>query len=362
LENLRLIEGAPPSLNNILDINRLTHVAIHAAAAIGKKHPTAMFGFAAKHGNCCGASMAFDAKQSSGCVMRVVTGDTRAVFGGVMLFTFPITGEDAETMTTAGMPDGTRQLFDCIVAPSFDDAAKEILSRKHGKCRLMVNPALGDINCLRLDETPLIRQVIGGFTEQDNYLFVLDFDDPDMIVTGERDKLAELRLQLAWSVGSQANSNTITIVSKNMLVGPGNGQHDRVGAAELVLKRALDANHGTKVDVTAAVEAVISEYLRANEAPKPIDPRVLAEKAIKTAIDAGHKNRLRGAAAYSDSFFPYPDAPKVLIDAGITHIFCTDRRPADNKRDEELRELCRSRGVTLYQLPDAKARGFAWHG
>jgi len=46
-----------------------------------------------------------------------------------------------------------------------------------------------------------------------------------------------------------------------MLIGNGTGQQDRVGAAEL---------------------------------------------AVKRAIDAGHKEMLSGAAAYSDSFFHFP--------------------------------------------------------
>jgi len=37
------------------------------------------------------------------------------------------------------------------------------------------------------------------------------------------------------------------------------------------------------------------------------------ELAIRRAQDAGHK--IQGALAASDSFFPFPDGPKTLIDA-----------------------------------------------
>jgi len=66
---------------------------------------------------------------------------------------------------------------------------------------------------------------------------------------------------------------------------------------------------------------------------------------------------LAGAAAYSDSFFPFPDAPEALIKNGIKTIFST----SGSINDEKIHEVCRKGGVNLYQLPDSKARGFCWH-
>ena len=76
---------------------------------------------------------------------------------------------------------------------------------------------------------------------------------------------------LAWGVGCTSNSNTITIVKGGMLVGNGVGQQDRVGAAELAVKRAIDAGHRAA--------------------------------------------NCRSAVAYSDSFFPFSDGVEALIDA-----------------------------------------------
>ena len=124
---------------------------------------------------------------------------------------------------------------------------------------------------------------------------------------------------LAWAVGCTSNSNTITIVKEGRLYGNGVGQQDRVGAAKLAIFRADDA---------------------AKFAPQP------EEKAD-----------LENTVAYSDSFFPFPDAPEVLINRGIKTIFST----SGSVNDEKIIELCKSRGVDLIMLPDAEARGFYQH-
>ncbi|MCA9307784.1 MAG: hypothetical protein KDA16_14740, partial [Phycisphaerales bacterium] len=50
----------------------------------------------------------------------------------------------------------------------------------------------------------------------------------------------------------------------------------------------------------------------------------------------------RGAIAVSDAFFPFPDGPEILIDAGVRTIV----HPGGSKRDDETFALCETRGVT----------------
>ena len=123
---------------------------------------------------------------------------------------------------------------------------------------------------------------------------------------------------LAWAIGSNANSNTITIVKDGKLIGNGVGQQDRVGAAKLAIMRADDASF---------------------------------------ALSGQERAKLEGAVAYSDSFFPFSDGPEVLIDRGIKTIFAT----SGSVNDKEVIEFCKNRGVTLVMYPDKTARGFAWH-
>jgi phosphoribosylaminoimidazolecarboxamide formyltransferase/IMP cyclohydrolase len=63
------------------------------------------------------------------------------------------------------------------------------------------------------------------------------------------------------------------------------------------------------------------------------------------------------SVAYSDSFFPFPDAPQALIDAGVSAIFST----SGSVRDDVVRQTMIDAGVTVRQLPDRSARGFFGH-
>lgn len=311
LDQFHVQVGMLPSYNNLCDLDRqlqtLSHMTKGFRVNFWDRKPLAAVGV--KHGNACGAALGFDTPEET--VIAVARGDRQAIFGGWLVFNFPITGDLAESLAREATFDPTsKQLFDGVVAPSFDQGAVEVLQRRTDKCRLVVHPALcGDV---RLDTAKRYRYVRGGFLVQPNYTFVLDFNDPRMRVFGLRDKRLELDLLLAWAVGATSNSNTVTIVRGKMLIGNGVAQHSRVGAAGVALGRARDAGHGDK---------------------------------------------LPGAVAYSDSFFPFPDAVERLIDAGITAIFST----SGAGRDREIQDLCVRNNVLLYQLPDSVARGFCGH-
>ena len=312
LDKFRLIEGSPPSYNNWCDVDRLLQTMTHLAAGwLLNYGTTPCIAVGDKHGNSCGAAV--NCNEFS-AVQDMIHGNVRAIFGGLVMVNFKITGAIAEAMAAA-MPNG-KALFDGVIAPHFDDEAIAVLARSKGKCRLMVNSALDVGNLvpgsISLDKAPRFRYVRGGFLAQPNYTFVLDFNDPEMKVYGECNADAEKNLLIAWAVGCTSNSNTITIVGNSALIGNGVGQQDRVGAAEL---------------------------------------------AIKKVIDAGHIQRFESAVAYSDSFYPFPDAVEVLIKEGIKAIFST----SGSINDKAVQDLCTARGVTLYQLPDSKARGFFGH-
>jgi phosphoribosylaminoimidazolecarboxamide formyltransferase / IMP cyclohydrolase len=185
----------------------------------------------------------------------------------------------------------------------------DLLRGTTDKCCLMQNAALGSIDATSLDTATRFRYVRGGFLEQPNYTFVPELSTavqagPDVTAN------SVANLAFAWAIGSTSNSNTITLVRNGMLIGNGVGQQDRVGAAELAIKRARDAGHDTA-----------------------------------------------DAVAYSDSFFPFPDGPERLMDSGVRVIFAT----SGSVRDSEVRAACAARGATLLMLPDSEARGFFAH-
>jgi phosphoribosylaminoimidazolecarboxamide formyltransferase/IMP cyclohydrolase len=201
-------------------------------------------------------------------------------------------------------------MLDGIIAPAFTEGAIAMLRRKSDKCRFMANPALQKLEG-RLDQTPRFRFVRGGFLMQPNYTFVPNFYGEQIVRYGGNATLREESDMLfAWAIGSTSNSNTITLVKDKQLIGNGVGQQDRVGAANLAITRARRSGH----DVLEAV-------------------------------------------AYSDSFFPFPDAPQILIEAGVKAIFTS----SGSIRDQETINLCEKHGIALYMVSDKVGRGFFGH-
>ncbi|WP_169542307.1 hypothetical protein [Solirubrobacter soli] len=303
LGRFTLLDGSAPSFNNLVEIDRQLQTVTHIAAGFDGDVPAIALG--TKHGNACGAAVADSPIEAT---RRMLTGDTRAIFGGCVMLGFAVDEAVADVLVNHESP--VRRLLDTVAAASFTDGAVELLARKQGKCRVLANPALGSLGRHSLDTGPRTRQVRGGVLEQPNYTFVLDLNDPALQRFGSLTAEQERDLVLAWAIGSTSNSNTITLVRDGQLIGNGVGQQDRVGGCALAIMRARDAGHDTA-----------------------------------------------GAVAFSDSFFPFPDGPQLLIDAGVKAVFCT----SGSVRDDVVRQTMLDAGVAVMQLPDRQARGFFGH-
>ena len=300
LPRFRVVEGTPPSYNNWCDIDRLLQTATHIAAAFDVNEGTVpMIAVGAKHGNACGAAISSD---SADALKKMLAGDPLSIFGGLVLTNFPIDGALADIL--AG------KMLDGIIAPAFTPDAVERLRRKGDKCRFIENKGLAFVSKESLDTAERFRYVRGGFLTQPNYTFVMDFAHPELKKYGAATKEQERDMLLASAVGCTSNSNTIALAKNGMLIGSGVGQQDRVGAAHLVLTRATRSMH-----------------------------------------------MVSGASAYSDSFFPFPDAPEALIKAGVSTILST----SGSVKDGETVALCQQKNVPLYLIPDSLGRGFFGH-
>jgi len=307
LDKFEVVAGSPGWMNDA-DLDRLINIITTAAAYFDRNNERGVpyLCIGAKHGNPCGAAFGSDWQ---GVIHRMLDGDPRAIFGGVVITNFGISKAEANTLLHHNSKE--RRLLDGIIAPSFSVEAIEILQRSGSKGFLAVNPALGNLSQESLSPAWHLRQVRGGFLLQQPNPFVLDWKDERLQIQGsviawdQRDNIG-----FAWSLGSRSNSNTITLVKNGMLIGNGVGQQDRVGAAELAIKKASVAGH---------------------------DPR--------------------GAVAYSDSFFPFPDGPQVLAEAGIKVLFAS----SGARKDQEVIEACEAARVTLCLIPDKVGRGFFGH-
>lgn len=175
---------------------------------------------------------------------------------------------------------------------------------------LLENSALLKLDINSIDKSLRFRPVRGGFLTQENYMPVLDLHHSEMKKYGEASTEQETDMLLASAICATSNSNTITIVKDRQLIGSGTGQQDRVGAARFAIWKAEQFKHDIK-----------------------------------------------GSVAVSDSFFPFPDGPKLLIDAGVSAIFAT----SGSIRDQETIDVCKKNNVSLYMLDNSLARCFFGH-
>jgi phosphoribosylaminoimidazolecarboxamide formyltransferase/IMP cyclohydrolase len=324
VDQFQHVQGMEQSYINLTDIDRLLQTATHIAAGFERNFKTVpALAVGVKHGNACGAGVANTHVEA---VQKMLEGDTRAIFGGVVMINGTIDKAVAETLMNYAMDNDMKRLLDGVVGASVTDDALQLLSR--AKLRVVINPALATLNEQSLDSTRRARPVRGGVLEQPNYDFVQDLSADHMQFHGSFTDQQKQDLILAWAIGATSNSNTITLVKNGQLIGNGVGQQDRVGAGQLALSR-------TTITMPNLVK----------------DGDTLT---ISSQLSAG---KLGGASAYSDSFFPFPDGPALLAQAGVTAVLTSSGSVAD----ETIIKTLTDAGVSLAMVPDKIGRGFYAH-
>lgn len=307
LDRFTQVAGGQPSYNGYTDMDRLLATITRIAAGFERNfHFVPAIAVAVKHGNPCGAAVGM---YPTDVVAKMVSGDPLAIFGGVVMTNFGLDVRLGEMLVTAA--DGSPRILDGVIAPYFLPGTTEGMERKGGKCRMFANEALLDLGEASLDSSPVIRPVRGGFLRQHANRFILDFtNEEEMAGHGAMSVAQKQDMVLAWAIAATSNSNTITLVRDGKLIGNGVGQQDRVGAANLAISRAVRSGHETLF-----------------------------------------------ATAASDSFFPFPDGPQVLVEAGINAILATSGSRADKEVSAYLLEA----QVAFRTVPDAIGRGFYRH-
>ena len=310
-----LIAGEPVSFNNYADANAASELTkeltreLAPGPAAAEQEPTEITALApehprvvvfVKHTNACGVGVAHDPREA---YRLGYLGDPNAAMGGVLACNFQITPDVAtavmETYDRWGKTAGAGGFFvEVWVAPGFDEAAVEIIQSTKNWGRRVRLMAVGPDLTPPDEDTHDSKSVIGGMLTQTPDVIGLD-EDRWKIVTKRSPTESEMAdLRLAWLVGKHTKSNAITICKDRMLIGNGAGQMSRVMSCRI---------------------------------------------ATWLAKENGHADKLAGAAAASDAFFPFRDGPDLLMDAGVTAII----QPGGSKRDEDTIKACDEHGVAM---------------
>jgi phosphoribosylaminoimidazolecarboxamide formyltransferase/IMP cyclohydrolase len=206
-----------------------------------------------------------------------------SAFGGIVALNRPC---DAETATS--IVDSFKEV---VVAPGYTDAALDVLREKKNLRVLDVGPVDGD------DAGVTEKPLVGGRLVQERDGWAPTRDDLEVVTEREpTDEQLETML-FAWRVLKHVKSNGILFASGTETVGVGMGQVSRVDAVRLAAMKAEEHAEGKSAE---------------------------------------------GAVMASDAFFPFPDGPELLIDAGVSCIV----HPGGSKRDADTFDLCQRRGVT----------------
>lgn len=205
--------------------------------------------------------------------------DPRSAFGGVIGVNYEFDETCAAYLA--------RKFVECIVAPSFSEAALARL-RKKKKTRLVVMKPAANTG-------PVVRTALGGFLAQSPDDVLLP-GDLEFVTGGRPDEGITESLKFAWAVVKHVKSNSIVLARDARTIGIGTGQHSRIDAATVAVRKAHDHGHDIKGSVMA-----------------------------------------------SDGFFPFPDCIELANEEGVAAIV----QPGGSIRDEEVITRARELGVLM---------------
>jgi phosphoribosylaminoimidazolecarboxamide formyltransferase / IMP cyclohydrolase len=271
IANGKQLQGKELSYNNIVDLQASWDLACEFDEP---------FCAIIKHTNPCGSAMGKDPIEA---FQRAFAADPVSAFGGIIALNRPVDGATAEAI--AGLRhNGVALFIECIVAPSFDAAARERFSKRKDLRLLEVTNA----------EMPwVIKAVSGGLLVQDNDLMRLD-PAQVKVVTQRAPTPTEMRdLLFAWRVCKHVKSNAILYAKDGQSLSVGAGQMSRVDSAKI-----------------GAMKAILP---------------------------------LKGCVVASDAFFPFPDGLEEVAKAGAVAVI----QPGGSVKDADVIAAADRLGVAM---------------
>ncbi|AVH62412.1 bifunctional phosphoribosylaminoimidazolecarboxamide formyltransferase/IMP cyclohydrolase [Nostoc sp. 'Peltigera membranacea cyanobiont' N6] len=249
------LQGKELSYNNLVDLE--------AARRIIAEFTDTPAATIIKHTNPCGTALGSTIAEA---YQKAFNADSTSAFGGIVALNRPIDAATASELT--------KTFLECVVAPSCDTEAQEILAKK-SNVRVLT---LADLSSGTKDT---VKAIAGGFLVQASDDIIADTSQWQVVTERQPTDSELAELLFAWKVCKHVKSNAIVVTSDRTTLGVGAGQMNRVGSVKIALEQA------------------------------------------------GEKSK--GATLASDGFFPFDDSVKTAAAAGITAIV----QPGGSLRDKD---------------------------
>ena len=266
-----VLGGKQLSYNNILDLDAALGLCLEFA------EPAAIV---VKHNNPCGVAVDRDLATA---YRRARDADAQSAFGGIVAVNREVDDALAKLLVET--------FLECVVAPGFSPAARDVLAAKKN---LRLVAATGAWQPPAADTTAWsIRTIAGGALVQ-----IVDHGMVDLaaakVATRRAPTDAERAdLAFAWKVAKHVKSNAIVFAKDGVTLAIGAGQMSRVDSVRICERKAGD--------------------------------------------------KLAGSAVASDAFFPFRDGVDVLASAGAVAVV----QPGGSVRDEEVIAAADEHGLAM---------------
>jgi phosphoribosylaminoimidazolecarboxamide formyltransferase/IMP cyclohydrolase len=265
-----VLGGKQLSYNNILDLDAALGLCIELA------EPAAVV---VKHNNPCG--VAID-KDVAAAYLRAREADATSSFGGIVAVNREVDEALAKLLIET--------FLECVVAPSYSAAARDILA---GKKNLRLVAAAGDWSAPTDSVAWSIRTIAGGALVQTVDHGMVDVAVAKLATTRAPTESERADLAFAWRVAKHVKSNAIVFAKEGVTVAIGAGQMSRVDSVRICERKAGD--------------------------------------------------KLKGAVVASDAFFPFRDGVDVLAEAGAVAVV----QPGGSVRDNEVIAAANEHGLAM---------------
>jgi phosphoribosylaminoimidazolecarboxamide formyltransferase/IMP cyclohydrolase len=269
LANYRQLQGKELSYNNIADAD-----AAWECVKTFEGNACVII----KHANPCGVAVGATALEAYSKALQT---DPTSAFGGIIAFNQPVDGAAAAAVA--------KQFVEVLIAPAFDEAARQIFAAKQN-VRLLEIPLGRGIN------PHDFKRVGGGLLVQSPDAKNVQVAELKVVSKRQPTPQQLQDLMFAWRVAKFVKSNAIVFCGNGMTLGVGAGQMSRVDSARIASIKAQNAG--------------------------------LA---------------LAGSAVASDAFFPFRDGLDVVVAAGATAVI----QPGGSMRDQEVIDAADEQDVVM---------------